>query len=78
MDTREKSASEKVAEASTECYNGENTKGWLRNMKKYIALALVLAVISALLCGCGMIIVEDSQPVEIGWEFSDRSLTERC
>lgn len=61
-----------------ECYNDENTKGRFENMKKCIALLLALAVMAALLCGCGMIIVEDSHPVEIGLEIQDRSLTERC
>ena len=44
-------------------------------MKKKIALLLVLAVLALLLCGCGMIIVEDSQPVQIGMEEADRRLT---
>lgn len=47
-------------------------------MKKRIAMLLVLAAVMALLCGCGMIIIEDSQPVEIGMEAPDRTLTERC
>ena len=53
-------------------------KGWFENMKKCIVLLLVLAAISVLLCSCGMIIVEDAQPVEIGLELRDRRLTERC
>lgn len=47
-------------------------------MKKRIAMLLVLAALSVLLCGCGMVVVEDSQPVEIGMENPDRRLTERC
>ena len=47
-------------------------------VKKYIAVMLMLALIAALLTGCGMILVEDSQPVEIGMENTDITLTERC
>lgn len=47
-------------------------------MKKRVAMLLVLAAVLALLSGCGMIIVEDSRPVEIGFSHGDRTLTERC
>lgn len=47
-------------------------------MKKRIAMLLVLAAVMILLGGCGMFIVEDSQPVQIGINAADRTLTERC
>jgi len=45
-------------------------------MKKKTALLIALAVLACLLCGCGMMIVEDSRPVYIG--AADRTLTEVC
>lgn len=47
-------------------------------MKKTIMLLMMMAALCVLLGGCGMILVEDAQPVEIGMEMPDRSLTERC
>lgn len=47
-------------------------------MKRRIAMLLMLAAVLMLLSGCGMMIVEDSQPIQIGMENPDRTLTERC
>ena len=47
-------------------------------VKKCVALLIVIAMIVMLLSGCGILLVEDSQPVEIGMETVDRTLTERC
>ena len=45
-------------------------------MKKRIAVMIILAALAWLLCGCGMMIVEDSEPVNIA--SADRRLTEVC
>ena len=45
-------------------------------MKKKIAVLVVLAALAWMLSGCGMMIVEDSEPVNIG--AADRRLTEVC
>ncbi len=47
-------------------------------MMKRMLAALLLAAVIALLSGCGMILVEDTEPVRIGWMELGRSLTERC
>jgi len=44
-------------------YNG----GFSEMKGKKILLALMLAAMAALLCGCGTMVVEDSAPVYIGW-----------
>lgn len=44
-------------------------------LKKRILTALVFAVLAAMLAGCGVIIVEDAEPVRIGMEGIDRRLT---
>lgn len=45
-------------------------------MKKMIAALAMLAVLACILSGCGMMIVEDSEPVNIAG--ADRTLTEVC
>lgn len=45
-------------------------------MKRKIAALLLLAALMWLLGGCGMMIVEDSDPVYVG--SGDRRLTEVC
>lgn len=47
-------------------------------MKKIIAALLMLAALAWMLSGCGMIIVEDAEPVQIGCAELDGRLTERC
>lgn len=45
------------------------------NMKKRICVLLMIAAAMWLLCGCGMMIVEDAEPVRIGMAESDTRLT---
>jgi len=67
-----------VAEAARECYNVEKILWKVMRVKKIIAALIALAAVMLLLSGCGMLLVEDSQPVEIGMDAADRTLTERC
>lgn len=46
-------------------------------MKKRIAMLLMILALAGLLCGCGMLIVEDTEPVYIS-AAQDRTLTELC
>ena len=47
------------------------------DVKKRIMLLAALVVLACMMCGCGILIVEDSAPVYIGMD-ADRTLTEVC
>lgn len=47
-------------------------------MKKTLCAAIMLAVLAMLLSGCGMILVEDEESIQIGLHKTERILTERC
>lgn len=44
-------------------------------MKKIILALCALGILAAMLSGCGAIVVEDAEPVQIGMLGMDRRLT---
>lgn len=44
-------------------------------MKKIMLALCLLGILAVILSGCGAIVVEDAEPVQIGMRDMDRSLT---